>query len=48
MTHGKYNQLVYNANSVFDKPSRVYIMTLSVITAIYGTASAKYKVGIQA
>ncbi len=33
MTHGRYSQLVYNAMSVFEMPSRLYMTTETVITA---------------
>lgn len=48
MTHGKYNQLVYKAISVFDNPKRLYITAAMDITTTYGIPSAKYKDGTQA
>jgi hypothetical protein len=41
ITHGRYNQLVYRAISVFDSPKRLYMITETVITATYGRPSAK-------
>ena len=45
ITQGRYSHEVYSANSVFVSPRFVYIIVDCVITAIYGSASAKYSEG---
>jgi hypothetical protein len=41
MTHGRYNQLVYNAISILEIPNLLNMITATVMATTYGIPSAK-------